>query len=117
MKRKVESTGIDETKHFGANLRRLICSVERTKSTRINVTRIFYKGKDTVDIRLFFKFPDSDEWKPSRKGVNIPLALVNEIAKALIEASEITLDWRTDRDTTGRLKERESGEDASGNTE
>jgi hypothetical protein len=49
----------------------------------IRVQKNEFKGKHYIDVRKFYQDKDTEEWKPTRKGISIPVDLVEEIIEAL----------------------------------
>ena len=50
----------------------------------IRIARRSYKGKEFIDIRMFYK-DDTGEWKPSPKGVTFKPDQIDEVLKSLSE--------------------------------
>ncbi len=51
----------------------------------IGVQKNEYKGKVYIDIRKFYEDRDTGEWKPTRKGISIPINLAEEVAESIRE--------------------------------
>lgn len=49
---------------------------------KIFVKRVTKSGRSYIDVRTFW-LGDDDEWKPSKKGIAIPLELANDVAEAI----------------------------------
>lgn len=49
---------------------------------RIFVKRVSKGSRTYIDVRTFW-LDDDDEWKPSKKGIAIPIELAEEIAEAI----------------------------------
>ena len=53
----------------------------------IRVTKSEFKGNTYIDIRKYYLDKDTDEYKPTKKGISIPENLVEEVLKSLKEVS------------------------------
>lgn len=53
---------------------------------RIFVKRVTKGKRAYIDVRTFW-LGDDDEWKPSKKGIAIPLELAEDVAQAILEGS------------------------------
>ncbi|GAH94714.1 unnamed protein product [marine sediment metagenome] len=64
--------------------------IKKNSFTRVMIEKCNYQGKDFIDIRQYFR-DDEKNFKPSKKGVTIPLDKLDEFIKALlvIQAQEI----------------------------
>lgn len=49
---------------------------------KIFVKRVSKGSKSYIDVRTFW-LDDDDEWKPSKKGIAIPIDLASEVAEAI----------------------------------
>lgn len=49
---------------------------------KIFVKRVTKGNREFIDIRTFW-LDDSDDWRPSRKGIAIPLELAKDVADAV----------------------------------
>ena len=49
----------------------------------IRVQKTIYKEKTYLDIRKYYLEEDSGEFKPTRKGITIPIELVEEVKTAI----------------------------------
>lgn len=60
-----------------------IVLAELDKGTeRIYVKRVVKGSRTYIDIRTFWA-DDEDEWRPSKKGIAIPVELAEEVAEAI----------------------------------
>jgi hypothetical protein len=55
--------------------------IDKTDSERIQIEMKSYKGKEYMDIRIFFK-SDEGEWLPTKKGVTVGLNKLNDFIEA-----------------------------------
>lgn len=53
---------------------------------RIYVKRVTKGTRTYIDVRTFW-LDDTDEWRPSKKGIAIPIELASRIAEAIEEGS------------------------------
>ena len=51
----------------------------------IRVQKTIYKEKTYIDIRKYYMNEETDEYKPTRKGITIPLDIAETILKAGME--------------------------------
>lgn len=51
-------------------------------SERIFVKKVAKGARQYIDVRTFW-LDDSDEWRPSKKGIAIPVDLAKEVAEAI----------------------------------
>ena len=49
----------------------------------IRVAKREYKNHDFIDIRQFYREPDNDEYKPTNRGITIPLNKIYELIDCL----------------------------------
>jgi len=58
--------------------------IEKSPTLRINIESKEYNGKKYVDIREYYiESKDDTSWKPSKKGVTVPIDKVEEL-KAIV---------------------------------
>ncbi len=58
-------------------------AIEKTDTERIQIEAKEYKGKDYVDVRLFFKSDDGKDWLPTKKGITIGPGKLGRLIDAL----------------------------------
>lgn len=63
----------------------LVRSIERGLGDRIHVRVSQFKGRVYLDVRNFYE-DEAGEWKPTRKGVSIPVEFYGELMDALVAA-------------------------------
>lgn len=66
----------------------LIGKIEKNNREEIQIKKVEKKGKKYIDIRVFWSDGESEEFKPSQKGVAIPYDSLKEL-KDLIDS----IDW------------------------
>lgn len=58
--------------------------IQKSPTLRINIEEKEYNGKKYVDIREYYiESKDDPAWKPSKKGVTVPIDKVEEL-KAIV---------------------------------
>lgn len=57
----------------------LIGKIEKNNREEVQIKKVEKKGKKYIDIRVFWSDGESDEFKPSQKGVTIPYDSLNEL--------------------------------------
>ena len=57
----------------------------KIKSGIIRIQKSEFKEKTYLDIRKFYQDKETDEWRPTRKGISIPLDLVEKVITAIKE--------------------------------
>jgi len=57
---------------------------------KVVIQKSAFKGQDRVDIRHWFRESDDDNWKPTKKGVNLPFDDV--IGRELVEGIQQAFD-------------------------
>ena len=63
----------------------LIKVIDKGAGGRIHVRLSRFRDRDYLDIRNFYE-TDEGEWKPTRKGIAIPVELYDELLDALTAA-------------------------------
>ena len=63
----------------------LVRVIDKGPAGRIHVRLSRFKDRDYLDIRNFYE-ADDGEWKPTRKGIAVPVDLYAELMQALKEA-------------------------------
>ncbi len=65
----------------------LVCAIDKGLGSRIHVRLSRFRDRDYLDIRNFYE-TDDGEWKPTRKGIAVPVELYDELLDALGAAKE-----------------------------
>jgi hypothetical protein len=63
----------------------LVRAIDKGLGGRIHVRLSRFRDRDYLDIRNFYQ-TDDGEWKPTRKGIAVPVELYDELMAALTEA-------------------------------
>ncbi len=65
----------------------LVRAIDKGLGNQIHVRLSRFRERDYLDIRNFYE-TDDGEWKPTRKGIAIPVELYDELIDALGAAKE-----------------------------
>ncbi len=65
-----------------------ISIIERGKTADIRVRLMNWHGRDYCDIRTFVSADATGEREPTRKGIAIPIKLLDDVIEALHEAQQ-----------------------------
>jgi hypothetical protein len=63
----------------------LVQAIEKGLGERIHVRVSQFKGRVYLDVRNFYE-DDAGEWKPTRKGVSVPVELYEQLQQAILQA-------------------------------
>jgi len=63
----------------------LVKVIDKGLGSRVHIRVSKFRDRDYLDIRNFYE-TDDGEWKPTRKGIAIPVDLYDELIEALTEA-------------------------------
>ncbi|MEA3238177.1 MAG: transcriptional coactivator p15/PC4 family protein [Candidatus Bipolaricaulota bacterium] len=66
----------------------LIKTIDKGMGSRIHVRLSHFHDRDYLDIRNFYE-AEEGEWKPTRKGIAVPVELYGELISALQEAEPL----------------------------
>ena len=66
----------------------LVSAIDKSLGNRIHVRISRFKDRDYLDIRNYYE-DDAGEWKPTRKGISVPVEFYDDVMKALAEAKPI----------------------------
>lgn len=65
----------------------VIGEIERNPTERLRVSTESYKGRDYIDVRIYYE-ADDGEWKPTKKGVTIAPDKAEEFIELVSKASK-----------------------------
>ena len=71
----------------------LVKAIDKGMGSRIHIRLSTFRDRDYLDIRNFYEAEDG-EWKPTRKGIAVPVDLYDELIEGLTEAKG-EIDKRT----------------------
>ena len=66
----------------------LVSSIDKSLGNRIHVRISRFKDRDYLDIRNYYE-DDAGEWKPTRKGISVPVEFYDDVMKALVAAKPV----------------------------
>lgn len=61
----------------------LIGKIEKNNREEIQIKKVEKKGKQYIDIRVFWSDGESDEFKPSQKGVTVPYDSLDQLKELI----------------------------------
>lgn len=61
----------------------ILGKLPKNNTEEIQIKKVSKNNKEFLDIRVFWKDKDNGEFKPSQKGVAIPVDMVDELKKIL----------------------------------
>jgi hypothetical protein len=76
------------TEETQASEERLVSTIDKGMGNRIHIRLSRFRDRDYLDIRNFYETEDG-EWKPTRKGIAVPVELYKELMAALKEAEPL----------------------------
>jgi len=62
----------------------IIAEVRKSQRQRVRVSLASYRGHEFCDVRVYFD--NGNEFRPTAKGITIPLDRIGELAQALVDA-------------------------------
>ena len=66
----------------------LLASIERSATEEMRVSINEYKGKEYVDMRIYYTTDDGATWNPTKKGITVAPERIDEVIAALNKAKE-----------------------------
>jgi hypothetical protein len=67
---------------------RLIKTIERGAGQQIQIRLVTFRKREYLDLRNFY-LDENDEWKPTKKGIAVPVELYEDLMAALQEVGGI----------------------------
>ena len=61
--------------------------VRKTETAEVRVNRNAWKGRDVIDVRIWFLPPGGNDFIPTRKGLTIDASKLSELIEALREVA------------------------------
>ncbi len=65
----------------------LVRTIDKGLGNRIHIRISRFKDRDYLDIRNYYE-DDAGEWKPTRKGIAVPVEFYDELMESLTAAKE-----------------------------
>ncbi len=78
---------------------------------RIEIGITEYKGKEYLDIRNFYRDAESGEYKPSPKGVSVPVEMSKKLSRAVRKVGEPYFDLVPEEPKEKKAKTKKAKED------
>jgi len=66
--------------------KQLLASIERNATEELQIAINEYKGKQYVDLRIFYTNDEGDTWNPTKKGVTVAPDKIDDVIEALTKA-------------------------------
>lgn len=63
----------------------VIASFEKNSFEEVRISLTEFKGKDLIDLRVYYRPDDGEEMRPTKKGVTISPEKFPELKKAILE--------------------------------
>ena len=65
----------------------LVRTIDKGLGNRIHIRISRFKDRDYLDIRNYYE-DDAGEWKPTRKGIAVPVEFYDELMESLVAAKD-----------------------------
>jgi len=66
----------------------LVSAIDKSLGNRIHIRISRFKDRDYLDIRNYYE-DDAGEWKPTRKGIAVPVEFYDELMESLTGAKDV----------------------------
>ena len=66
----------------------LVSAIDKSLGNRIHIRISRFKDRDYLDIRNYYE-DDAGEWKPTRKGIAVPVEFYDEVMQSLTAAKAV----------------------------
>lgn len=66
----------------------LLYRFNRNQNDSVFISVREYKGRKYLDLRIFYQPQDQQEMRPTKKGITIPLGLLEELKKAVLSCEK-----------------------------
>jgi hypothetical protein len=70
----------------------LVRAIDKGLGNRIHIRISRFKDRDYLDLRNYYE-DDAGEWKPTRKGIAVPVEFYDELMESLV-AAKVEIDKR-----------------------
>ncbi len=67
---------------------KMLASIPRSATEEIHIQINEYKGKQYLDLRVYYTTDDGINWNPTKKGVTFPPDKLEELKQAVEEAQK-----------------------------
>jgi predicted CopG family antitoxin len=62
----------------------VIARFEKNSFEEVRISLTKFKGKDLIDLRVYYRPDDGEEMRPTKKGITISLDKFNELKNAIL---------------------------------
>ena len=62
----------------------VIASFEKNSFEEVRISLTNFKGKDLIDLRVYYRPDDGEEMRPTKKGITISLEKFSELKNAIL---------------------------------
>lgn len=62
----------------------VIARFEKNSFEEVRISLTKFKGKDLIDLRVYYQPDDGEEMRPTKKGITISLDKFNELKNAIL---------------------------------
>ena len=76
----------------------LVRAIDKGLGNRIHIRISRFKDRDYLDIRNYYE-DDAGEWKPTRKGIAVPVEFYDELMESLAAAKDMIASRKKDEPT------------------
>ncbi|MBU1050209.1 transcriptional coactivator p15/PC4 family protein [Candidatus Bipolaricaulota bacterium] len=66
----------------------LVRAIDKGLGNRIHIRISRFKDRDYLDIRNYYE-DDAGEWKPTRKGISVPVEFYDDVMESLVAAKAV----------------------------
>ena len=67
----------------------VIASFEKNSFEEVRISLTNFKGKDLIDLRVYYRTDDGGEMRPTKKGITISLEKFSELKNAILALEEV----------------------------
>ena len=73
----------------------VIASFEKNSFEEVRISLTNFKGKDLIDLRVYYRPDDGEEMRPTKKGITISLEKFSELKNAILALEKALLKKET----------------------
>ncbi|MCX8012165.1 MAG: transcriptional coactivator p15/PC4 family protein [Desulfobacterota bacterium] len=66
----------------------VIARFEKNSFEEVRISLTKFKGKDLIDLRVYYRPDDGEEMRPTKKGITISLDKFNELKNAILKVEK-----------------------------
>lgn len=71
-----------------ADSSKLIASIDRSEREKLHISVNEYKGRVSLDLRIFYTTDNGENWRPTQKGVTVAPEHLDDLIDAIEEAKK-----------------------------